>query len=647
MKLKFNTPFLSITENFWIISISDFTVLTWLNWSWKTHILKNIISNNISVLDENDAIIKNIAFFDYNDFTVKQYNQKQNNNQNQPKPFLKLQDQTYYQNIINQIRGDVQLKLNNLNNPNIWQIYTYFFQNIVSTNLDFVNYKKKDINKFIKENLDKYNKKEWIEKEIWENIKKFLLELKEIKHFNKYYKISKKRKLHLITQLQWTHFINNESYLWQQIQEEFKQYQIKFCQNTQKRAEDLEYETKTYLDKANFEKQNWPAPWDLFNDILNIYDCNWYYIDPKTLPRLQVGVWQEKFSMNLVLTNKDSWITTTVDNLSSWEKTLLALALNIYQQKNKNWLPEILLLDEIDSSLHPSMIKQLLNALNEVFVLEYWMKIIMVTHSPTTVALTDEKSIYVVQKWSVKEKIIKNSNNEALKTLSEWFATIQEWKIYFENILSSKKDCIIFTEWKTDIKHISIARDKLWFSDVDFDIFSCWDAWKLKQFLMWIPKGLFEDKVIIWIFDYDDKWLKELKWLNGLVEEKKHYKRKDMNNIHWISLICPNIEFEKHENCFIEFLYSKENIDKLTLDWFIEKRRLWEVNNILGDKGISSTDLNWKKDLWFYQLWKNADKNKFSNDIEDFKKEDFKNFEPLFEKIKNIFNDIKKQWPTQ
>jgi len=56
-----------------------------------------------------------------------------------------------------------------------------------------------------------------------------------------------------------------------------------------------------------------------------------------------------------------------------------------------------LLLDEVDASLHPSMIKNLLDVIEKIF-LKNGCKVILATHSPTTVALAPEESIYEISK---------------------------------------------------------------------------------------------------------------------------------------------------------------------------------------------------------------------------------------------------------
>lgn len=65
----------------------------------------------------------------------------------------------------------------------------------------------------------------------------------------------------------------------------------------------------------------------------------------------------------------------------------MALVASIYKSSSDGAFPDILLLDELDASLHPSMIKNMIGVIEDIF-LEQGIKVILVTHSPSTIALT-------------------------------------------------------------------------------------------------------------------------------------------------------------------------------------------------------------------------------------------------------------------
>lgn len=322
------------------------------------------------------------------------------------------------------------------------------------------------------------------------------------------------------------------------------------------------------------------------------------------------------------------------ESLSSGERILCALAMTIFQN-SKTHFPKVILLDEIDAFLHPSMIKNLITVIKNVF-LEKWCKIILTTHSPTTVALIDEDHLFEIQKGNTEEKIKKISQSDAIDILSEGYATLSGWKIIFENIINSKKDLILFTEWPTDITHIQTAKEKLGIT-TDFDIFHCRDAWRLSNFLKWIPNWILPNtKKIIGIFDFDNEWRKGVNiWIE--IEKDKHYTHSEDWNIHAITLPVTNNELIKTEYCPIEFLYPQDKLQ--WSEWLLTKKHLREINSLKSFESsqIWQSEYEAKNDLYFFKVsdepWK---KTKFTDFIKSLDQDDFKNFQPLFDMINEI-----------
>ena len=73
------------------------------------------------------------------------------------------------------------------------------------------------------------------------------------------------------------------------------------------------------------------------------------------------------------------------NDLSSGEKIIAGLAnCMYYAESDTNGLsiPKLLLLDEIDAPLHPALTKQLFDVLQEVFIDQLLMKVILSTQAP-------------------------------------------------------------------------------------------------------------------------------------------------------------------------------------------------------------------------------------------------------------------------
>lgn len=130
------------------------------------------------------------------------------------------------------------------------------------------------------------------------------------------------------------------------------------------------------------------------------------------------------------------------DDLSSGEKVLLALACSIFYSDDMMMLPRVILLDEVDASLHPSMIRTLLDALRAAFV-ERGTKVMLATHSPTTVALTAPESLYFVEAGPKPKKVRKISKRDALTLLSEGYVTFDDG---LKALKFSGERLVVFTE---------------------------------------------------------------------------------------------------------------------------------------------------------------------------------------------------------
>ncbi len=378
------------------------------------------------------------------------------------------------------------------------------------------------------------------------------------------------------------------------------------------------------MPEEDFIKLHGEKPWDVINTILSSFSSLEYKINsPEGIDYFS------NFQLKLIHT-KINDLEIGFEHLSSGERILMALVASIYKSSSDNHFPDILLLDEIDASLHPSMTRSLLKVINDIFISK-GVKVILVTHSPSTIALANPESIYLMNKFG-ENRLEKADKDIALSILTEGFATLNEGKLLFENIIQSNKDCILFTEGKTDIEHIRIAKDKLSIDDLDFDIFSCGGADKLKQFLIGIPKDLFKNKIIIGVFDYDDKGMKCIKDIGNVIVENAHYQVIENLNIHAIMLPIPNEMLKKLAYCPIEFYYNKNNF----LPQNLEKRSLTDINRLLKDEALNKEDFSQKEDICYFKLHDKFDKANFVEKVRTLPQSEFANFSALFERLRNI-----------
>lgn len=188
-----------------------------------------------------------------------------------------------------------------------------------------------------------------------------------------------------------------------------------------------------YLDDADFLKMYGNAPWDIANEVLSSAGFRHRFTRPKNT----IGNLDQQFQLRLEDPEDGTLIRT--EELSSGEKILLAITLMLYQASGDislAQLPRLLLLDEVDAPLHPSFTRSLIGTLVGKFVNELNVAVIMTTHSPSTVALAPEESIFeLVRK---PRELRRCSVSSATQILSAGFVSV------------TPSDVVVITESSAD-----------------------------------------------------------------------------------------------------------------------------------------------------------------------------------------------------
>lgn len=194
--------------------------------------------------------------------------------------------------------------------------------------------------------------------------------------------------------------------------------------------------TQAPLTESEFLALYGRAPWDFVNEILARADLPFRINQPNRFD----------FDDFLpVLTKTTSSANIPFSQLSSGERILISFALCLYQAsdgRQATKYPEILLLDEVDGPLHPSMTKHLLDTIQQILVKQCNVKVILTTHSPTTVALSPDDSIFVMQHSSTLRKANKEA---AVRLLTQGLPTLS---VHFDGrrqiFVESRTDAEIF-----------------------------------------------------------------------------------------------------------------------------------------------------------------------------------------------------------
>ena len=123
------------------------------------------------------------------------------------------------------------------------------------------------------------------------------------------------------------------------------------------------------------------------------------------------------------MTNRTTGAQYELDSLSSGERVLMALCLASFNHNLGRRPSRLLLLDELDAVLHPSMVAALVKTLKTVF-LPRGTRILMTSHSPMIVAALDESDIFRVVRTGYDVSISHTTKPEAINELSEGLATV-------------------------------------------------------------------------------------------------------------------------------------------------------------------------------------------------------------------------------
>ena len=127
-------------------------------------------------------------------------------------------------------------------------------------------------------------------------------------------------------------------------------------------------------------------PWDLVNEALKAADFPYEVVSP-----LNTNL-DDNYQFRLRDTSTGFQLDT--QDLSSGEKAILRTLLWLFNSRHRGRFPKLLLLDEPDAHLHPSMSQQFLNVIKDVLLDRYNIRVIMTTHAPSTVALAPEGSVF-------------------------------------------------------------------------------------------------------------------------------------------------------------------------------------------------------------------------------------------------------------
>lgn len=328
------------------------------------------------------------------------------------------------------------------------------------------------------------------------------------------------------------------------------------------------------------------------------------------------------------------------NSLSSGEQAIVQFVIWSYGQDFRGNRLNTMVLDEPDAHLHPSMCKMMVEIFSEMSAKKEegggGIRIIMTTHSPSTVAFTPEGSLFVMQRETDNKRVIRPTTSEtAVEVLSDGIFTFSRAMSSFTMFSTSPKQNLVFVEGKTDVRHFTKAMQVLGY-DLDVAFFDMHDATTLASFIKCTPAKLFNKKSLIALFDCDAEGEKGFKGNDIEIDGVKEVTSEQCDGRSFCIKILPPEGLEKY--CPVEYLYTKDILDSNNV---LTKRNYKEFTNLIGYSTPEESDRlseEFKNETSLRPFKVNDDKkNIFSETVQDSKDpEMFKGFKPTIELIAAI-----------
>lgn len=173
--------------------------------------------------------------------------------------------------------------------------------------------------------------------------------------------------------------------------------------------------------EADIEAQYGPKPWNELDQVLKAASLPFEVIAPIIAPS---GLIQQPRSYGVRFQHIYNENIIDLADFSSGEKVIVATAFWEYLSENDGLPYKLLLLDEPDAHLHPSMTRNFMQLLQRRFI-ERGARVIMTTHSPSTVALAPKGSVFI--KTPAAQSIDRAATQgEAVSLLTDGFVTADD-----------------------------------------------------------------------------------------------------------------------------------------------------------------------------------------------------------------------------
>ena len=392
--------------------------------------------------------------------------------------------------------------------------------------------------------------------------------------------------------------------------------------------------TRPAVSQDEFYATNGQEPWNILNDLLGNHFKIPYRVNSPENPDGKNAPLERDDTYGFQLIHIETGIRMNFNSLSSGEKVMMALVTAMYKSSFEfSKFPEILLLDEVDAVLHPSMIRQMLDVIQNYFVGKQKMKVLMATHSPSTVAYAPEESIYIVNPSGNEPRVEKQDKQTALSILTEGVVSCvfdSNARIKIRHRMRTNRKPLLLVEGVTDAVIIEEAWKKIREQEIPFDIMEFLGASHLGKSLRNIDDIIRKEtgKGGFGLFDHDEAGVSE--W-GGFKPEK------------WPEIPAENIRAKKHREhkWHVVLLPVPEQLTKQAGKKYGDKSHM-EIEHLFHGfehPEVTSHFANKETPGGGKIVIFRGDKRKFAEQVVPFlPKNAFVNFEPLFRFIEEQIN---------
>lgn len=428
LNISFSTSYLSILS-FPDTKLPDFTLITGLNGSGKTHFLKALEQRHLIIEGTTDHI--QIKYLDWNSMVPTNQNEfKSDTLETDKKTFTNVvwrHLQEIRQSILRDIRNSGLLKNGTWTLDSLHLLTEHQASEILNKSVlpeEAVGVIRDTLERVVESHrLD-------LRRRLGQS---YLLDAMEVKAQKPYYLFVSQELDELIPALWGTSDIFQETFA-----RVFVAYRDALLKNELAHLQNTKVDSSVkYLGGDEFRTINGIPPWEVLNKVMQSAGLDFIVDVPKLF---SFAAYQP------ILKKRSTGTPVDFSNLSSGEKILMSFATCLYgagDGRQKINFPKVLLLDEIDAPLHPSMSRSIIRAITHTLVGELGIKVIATTHSPSTVAMANEDNIYIIE--ANNPGVHKSSKSKAMNLLTMGVPTLS---ISYEGrrqvFVESQDDVVIY-----------------------------------------------------------------------------------------------------------------------------------------------------------------------------------------------------------